>query len=86
MQQSVSLLQVKDPMFKRMGASRLARFAVDDEKRKKIVEMGGAQELLSMLAAAKDDRTRRAALETLAALSKTGDGRYALVHFLQDLN
>lgn len=29
MQQSVSLLQVKDPLFKRMGASRLARFAVD---------------------------------------------------------
>ncbi|KAG4934835.1 hypothetical protein JHK85_049754 [Glycine max] len=31
MQQSVSLLRVKDPLFKRMGASRLARFAVDDE-------------------------------------------------------
>ncbi|KAM3375862.1 hypothetical protein P3S68_014576 [Capsicum galapagoense] len=31
MQQSVSLLQVKDPLFKRMGASRLARFAIDDE-------------------------------------------------------
>jgi len=29
MQQSVSLLRVKDPLFKRMGASRLARFAVD---------------------------------------------------------
>lgn len=29
MQQSVSLLQVKDPLFKRMGASRLARFAID---------------------------------------------------------
>lgn len=29
MQQSVSLLQVKDPLFKRMGASRLARFATD---------------------------------------------------------
>lgn len=29
MQQSVSLLHVKDPLFKRMGASRLARFAVD---------------------------------------------------------
>ena len=28
-QQSVSLLQVKDPLFKRMGASRLARFAID---------------------------------------------------------
>ncbi|KAK4579632.1 hypothetical protein RGQ29_029344 [Quercus rubra] len=31
MQQSVSLLHVKDPLFKRMGASRLARFAIDDE-------------------------------------------------------
>lgn len=29
MQQSVSLLQVKDPLFKRMGASRIARFAID---------------------------------------------------------
>lgn len=29
MQQSVALLRVKDPLFKRMGASRLARFAAD---------------------------------------------------------
>lgn len=29
MHQSVSLLRVKDPLFKRMGASRLARFAKD---------------------------------------------------------
>jgi hypothetical protein len=29
LQQSISLLRVKDPLFKRMGASRLARFAVD---------------------------------------------------------
>lgn len=29
MQQSVSLLHIKDPLFKRMGASRLARFAID---------------------------------------------------------
>ena len=29
MHQSVSLLHVKDPLFKRMGASRLARFAID---------------------------------------------------------
>jgi hypothetical protein len=27
--QSISLLRVKDPLFKRMGASRLTRFAVD---------------------------------------------------------
>nr|GLL37506.1 uncharacterized protein LOC109171077 [Ipomoea trifida] len=31
LKQSVTLLQVKDPLFKRMGASRLARFAIDDE-------------------------------------------------------
>ncbi|XP_031380567.1 uncharacterized protein LOC116195477 isoform X4 [Punica granatum] len=68
-QQSVSLLQVKDPLFKRMGASRLARFAVDDERRMKIVEMGGAQELVNMLANAKDDKTRKEALKALAALS-----------------
>ena len=29
LQQSVSLLQVKDPLFKRMGASRLTQFAID---------------------------------------------------------
>jgi hypothetical protein len=27
--QSISLLHVKDPLFKRMGASRLSRFAID---------------------------------------------------------
>ncbi|QCD98455.1 uncharacterized protein LOC114177031 [Vigna unguiculata] len=68
MQQSISLLRVKDPLFKRMGASRLTRFAVDDERRKKIIEMGGAQELLNMLSTAKDDRTRKAALQALDAL------------------
>ncbi|PAN45789.1 hypothetical protein PAHAL_9G142400 [Panicum hallii] len=31
LQQSISLLRVKDPLFKRMGASRLTRFAVDEE-------------------------------------------------------
>lgn len=71
MQQSVSLLQVKDPLFKRMGASRLSRFATDDERRMKIVEMGGAQELLNMLEGAKDDRTRKAALKALASLSQS---------------
>uniref|UniRef100_A0A2N9J7L6 Armadillo repeat-containing domain-containing protein n=1 Tax=Fagus sylvatica TaxID=28930 RepID=A0A2N9J7L6_FAGSY len=72
MQQSVSLLHVKDPLFKRMGASRLARFAIDDERRMKIVEIGGAQELLNMLGAAKDDRTRKEALKALTALSHSG--------------
>ncbi|KAG6401408.1 hypothetical protein SASPL_138264 [Salvia splendens] len=50
MQQSVKLLQVKDPLFKRMGASRLARFSIDDKRRMKIVELGGAQLLVDMLA------------------------------------
>ncbi|KAJ7965104.1 ARM repeat superfamily protein [Quillaja saponaria] len=73
LQQSVSLLQVKDPLFKRMGASRLARFAIDDERRMKIVEMGGAQELLNMLNAAKDDRTRKQALKALSAISHSDE-------------
>lgn len=29
LRQSISLLHVKDPLFKRMGASRLARYAID---------------------------------------------------------
>lgn len=71
MQQSVSLLHVKDPLFKRMGASRLARFAVDDERRMKIVEMGAVEELLKMLESAKDDRTRIEALRALNAISES---------------
>ncbi|KAG9128721.1 hypothetical protein Leryth_026851 [Lithospermum erythrorhizon] len=69
LEQSISLLHVKDPLFKRMGASRLARFAADDERRMKIVEMGGTQELLNMLEAAKDESTRKEALRALAAIS-----------------
>ncbi|GER43661.1 ARM repeat superfamily protein [Striga asiatica] len=78
MQQSVSLLHVKDPLFKRMGASRLARFAIDDERRMKIVEMGGAKQLVSMLTGAKDDRTREAALKALVAISKSDNAVGAL--------
>lgn len=78
MQQSVSLLQVKDPLFKRMGASRLARFAIDDERRMRIVEMGGAAELLNMLGTAKDQRTRKEALKALAALSFSDEAVGAL--------
>ncbi|KAJ6817023.1 uncharacterized protein M6B38_414065 [Iris pallida] len=69
LQQSISLLHVKDPLFKRMGASRLSRYAIDDERRMKVVEMGGAQDLLNMLEAAKDGKTRKEALKALAALS-----------------
>lgn len=63
-----------------MGASRLARFAIDDERRMKIVEMGGAQELINMLGAAKDDRTRKEALKALAALSHSEEAVGALHH------
>ncbi|KQK13859.1 uncharacterized protein LOC100841601 [Brachypodium distachyon] len=87
LQQSISLLHVKDPLFKRMGASRLARFAVDDERRMKVVEMGGAQEILNVLEGAKDDKTRKEALKALVALSKSDKaagfldkaGAYAIV-------
>lgn len=77
-QQSVSLLQVKDPLFKRMGASRLARFAADDERRKKILELGGAEELVNMLSTAKDDKTRKEALKALSALSGSDEAAVAL--------
>ncbi|KAL8553115.1 hypothetical protein ACS0TY_001679 [Phlomoides rotata] len=79
MQQSVQLLRVKDPLFKRMGASRLARFAIDDKKRMRIVEMGGAEELVNMLVGAKDDKTRKQALKALAAISKS-DGAVEALH------
>lgn len=69
LQQSIALLHVKDPLFKRMGASRLRRFAVDDERRMRVVEMGGAQDLLEMLEGARDDKTRKEALKALLALS-----------------
>lgn len=47
-------------------------FGFPDERRMKIIEMGGAQELLKMLEAAKDDRTRKEALKALFAISKSG--------------
>ncbi|URE23732.1 hypothetical protein MUK42_17272 [Musa troglodytarum] len=78
LQQSISLLHVKDPLFKRMGASRLARYAVDDKRRMKVVEMGGAQDLLNMLKTAKDDKTRKQALKTLVALSHSDEAAEAL--------
>ncbi|KAL8260259.1 hypothetical protein R6Q59_028212 [Mikania micrantha] len=77
-QQSVSLLDVKDPLFKRMGASRLTRFATDDERRMKIVEMGGAQKLVEMLGAAKDDPTRKEALNAIVAIAHSDEAAGAL--------
>ena len=47
-------------------------FGFPDERRMKIVEIGGAQELLNMLGTAKDDRTRKEALRALDAISKSG--------------
>ncbi|KAJ4769691.1 ARM repeat superfamily protein [Rhynchospora pubera] len=71
--QSISLLRVRDPLFKRMGASRLTRYAVDDERRMRVVEMGGAKELLNVLQAATDDKTRKETLKALVALSKSDE-------------
>nr|XP_043612091.1 uncharacterized protein LOC122583781 [Erigeron canadensis] len=78
MHQSVSLLNVKDPLFKRMGASRLARFATDDERRMMIVEMGGAQKLVEMLGDAKDDSTRKEALNAIVAIAHSDKAVEAL--------
>lgn len=47
-------------------------FSLPDKRRMKIVELGGAQLLVDMLAGAKDDRTRRLALKALVAISKSG--------------
>ncbi|KAG6516957.1 hypothetical protein ZIOFF_020333 [Zingiber officinale] len=78
LQQSISLLRVKDPLFKRMGASRLRRYAVDDGRRMRVVELGGARELLNMLKTAKDDKTRKEALKALVALSHSDEAAGAL--------
>jgi hypothetical protein len=70
-QQSVALLRVKDPLFKRMGASRLSRIAINDDRRRTIVEMGGIHGLVNMLNSAPDDLTRREAMKALASLSQS---------------
>ncbi|KAL5987710.1 hypothetical protein ACLOJK_035461 [Asimina triloba] len=46
-------------------------FPYMDERRMKIVEIGGAKELLKMLEVAKDDRTRKEALKALVAISRS---------------
>ncbi|KAK5795707.1 uncharacterized protein LOC108466285 [Gossypium arboreum] len=79
MHKSVSLLHIKDPLFKRIAASRLARFAIDDRRRLKIVKIGGAQELLNMLVYAKDELTQKEALKALNAISKS-DGALKALH------
>ncbi|KAJ9553309.1 hypothetical protein OSB04_017354 [Centaurea solstitialis] len=71
-QQSVSLLNVKDPLFKRMGASRLARFATDDDRTCKeasnaIVAIARADEAVGAL------QSTRAILVIMATPESTGD-------------
>lgn len=39
----------------------------------KVVEMGGAQEILNVLEGAKDAKTRKEALKALVALAKSGE-------------
>lgn len=51
-----------------------------DDRRMKIVEMGGAQELVNMLGDAKDDRTRKEALKALSALSHSGQISVLILH------
>ena len=43
-----------------------------DERRMKIVEMGGAQQLVDMLGAATDDKTRKEALNAIIAIARAG--------------
>jgi hypothetical protein len=50
----------------------LLSFQFIGERRMKVIEMGGAQELLNMFGAAKDDRTQKEALKALTALSHSG--------------
>ncbi|RZC55828.1 hypothetical protein C5167_014671 [Papaver somniferum] len=148
--QSISLMHVKDPLFKRMGASRISHFAVDgngvrpcspcglmllvtpikkevvldlarlvtyccyfpplkgeyveldvarplrfwiilscsslvciaghpeNERRMRVVEMGGDKDLVEMLKFAKDDKTRKSALKALSALSNSDEAAGAL--------
>ncbi|URE23726.1 hypothetical protein MUK42_17272 [Musa troglodytarum] len=53
-------------------------FPYMDKRRMKVVEMGGAQDLLNMLKTAKDDKTRKQALKTLVALSHSDEAAEAL--------
>lgn len=55
-----------------------------DERRMKVVEMGGAQKLLDMLEVAKDDKTRKYALKALVALSHSG--KFFKMKFLMHLS
>ncbi|KAI5425000.1 hypothetical protein KIW84_030977 [Lathyrus oleraceus] len=54
------------------GILKLFNFLyLKDESRMKIVELGGDKELINMSSTAKDDRTRKAALNALAELSQS---------------
>ncbi|KAF9605364.1 hypothetical protein IFM89_016917 [Coptis chinensis] len=78
MERSVQLLKLKNPLSKLRGAHELSRIAIDDERRKKILELGSAQGLLNMLEVAEDDRTRKEALKALFALSQSDEVALAL--------
>ncbi|KAJ0024051.1 hypothetical protein Pint_06807 [Pistacia integerrima] len=69
MRHAVSLLKSNNPLYIYWGAHRLARYAMYDERRMKIVEIGGAQELVNMLWDAGDYYTRIQTLKALVALS-----------------
>ncbi|KAI5390337.1 hypothetical protein KIW84_075593 [Lathyrus oleraceus] len=56
------------------GILKLFNFLyLKDESRMKIVELGGDKELINMLSTAKDDRTRKVALNALAELSQSDE-------------
>ncbi|KAF9595369.1 hypothetical protein IFM89_000287 [Coptis chinensis] len=78
MERSLQLLKVKNPLSKQRGAYELSCIAIDDERRKKILELGGAQRLLNMLEVAEVDRTRKEALKSLFALSQSDEVALAL--------
>ncbi|XP_031280231.1 uncharacterized protein LOC116138684 [Pistacia vera] len=78
MRHAVSLLKSNNPLYKYWGAHRLARYAIDDERRMKIVEIVGAQELVNMLWDARDYYTRLQTLKALVALSGSDEAVGAL--------
>lgn len=56
-----------------------AIYDIVDERRMRVVEMGGAKELLNVLKSDTDDKTRKEILNALVALSKSGSSLCILV-------
>lgn len=67
-----SLCLMAEVMLEVISWMLIMLFLLPDKRRMKIVDLGGAQGLVNMLAGAKDDRTRRLALKALVAISKSG--------------